>query len=194
MNMIFSNYFTRSIVVWAILILGIFIYYYYSYPQTKVAYEELINCQGLSKEEPPLPANFLTQQTRYQVSKQIFYQKGGHRMQARLNSNQSDIIYSKKKGELIERFQTIHFMMQDKPDSNKKRLQTPLLNPQQVVRYFKAAEATCSYKNGQLEAKETEIAHYLLPQGLWPNLLRIILLFSKGKHALFVCHHLRSRL
>lgn len=107
------------------------------------------------------------QQIRDQVSKQIFYHKDGHRLQCRLTSEHSDLIFQSKEngGELVECFKGIHCLMQE------KLIEEPNNLLKQSLRFLKAKEAFYFYKSGQLEADGVNIAHYLAPGLTWPSSL-----------------------
>lgn len=146
-----------GVLLWLILVSGYFAFLYTSTAKSTTAYRQLMDdfspAKGASKEEEDRPI----QQARTLVSKQIFYQKGPDRLQSRLISDSSELIYSKKKGELVEHFKDVDCMMQEKgePGSN-------------LVRRFRAQDAIYSYQTGVLEAKEVEVAHYLMPGKSWP--------------------------
>lgn len=157
----FKKHLVSALCIWFILILGCIKLLYAPSFDAKMAYRCLMHDGDEAKKE--LKEGNSTQQTRQQVSKQILYQKGLHRLQSRLISNDSEIIYSKKEGELIERFRALTCTMQE------ELKQASTESAEQIIRQFKAEEAIYSYKSGQLEAEEVEVAHYLLPGEAWPD-------------------------
>lgn len=183
----FKRYLAGWIFVWLLLIAGCIGLLYTDSADSKIAYQQLMNEGDLASresQEKEGPA----QQSRQQVSKQILYQKGAHRMQVRLVSDSSDLIYSKKEGKFVERFKALTCTMQEKlipivPPLKESNPPAPLNNEsvQQVIRRLKAQEALYSYKSGQLEASEVEIAHYLLPGVLWPDSLDTVAPQLQGK-------------
>ena len=104
-------------------------------------------------------------QARSFVSKQIIFQKGADRMQSRLESLSSNLIYSKQEGELVEHFQDLTCNIQDNIHSLAKEDLFPISPPASgsIIKQFKAKEAVYSYKTGLLEARHVEIFHFLLP-------------------------------
>lgn len=171
----FKRYLAGWIFVWLLLVLGCIGMLYNFSSESKIAYQQLMNegdQAGKGQEE-----NGPAQQARHQVSKQILYQKGLQRMQVRLASDSSDLIYSKKEGKFVERFKSLTCTMQEKMihasnvDESSQETSTPAETTQQMVRQLKAGEALYSYKSGQLEAQEVEIAHFLLPGTQWPQSL-----------------------
>lgn len=172
----FKKYLMSFILAWLLIVLGCFGLLYTSSSDAKMAYQDLMNYNNQFKKERQ--QNHSTQQKRYQVSKQILYQKGEHRMQSRLAGESSDLIYSKKDGELVEHFKDLTCVMQEEfmkaSNSEEKKLSSsPSKTDQQMIRQFKAKEAVYFYKSGQLEAKEVKVADYVLPGQLWPNSIDI---------------------
>lgn len=166
----FKRYLVISLFLWLILVCGCFGLLYSSSSRSKVVYQQLMKESDQVKKERLEEEVRPVQQTRYHVSKQILYKRGPHRMQSRLASDSSHLIYSKKEGELIEQFKILNCTLQEKifPISTGEVSNPREENTQQVIRCFQAKEALYSYKTGQLEAKEAEVAHYLLPGNRWP--------------------------
>lgn len=162
--------------IWLILVLGSFWMLFSTSSESKIAYQCLINQHDKEKKERLKEEIRPMQQERLHVSKQILYTKGSDRMQSKLRSDSSHLFYSKQTGELTEEFKGLTCFLQDKlihaskgDDSNSK--ETPLALTQQVVRHLKADEAFYSYKTGQLEANNVDIAHFLLPGTTCPDSL-----------------------
>lgn len=154
--------------IWFLLVLGCIGLLYTSSSSAKLTYQRLMSYSDQAKKESVQEYVSSNQQVRQQVSKQILYKKGKDRLQIRLTSAESDLVYSKNEGELVEQFKDLTCIMQDelidtynnnKPDSDIA---------QHMVRQFRAQQAVYSYKSGQLEAKEVEIADYLLPEKRFP--------------------------
>lgn len=130
-------------------------------PQAYETYQHLMSLNAQNKKEKGEKERRFVKQTRDQVSKQIFYKKDAQRLQSRLMSESSVLIWDTKGegAELVEHFNKLSCAMQDKLIDD---------HSQQTIRYVKAQEALYSYKTGQLEAKHVEIAHYLISETLWP--------------------------
>jgi hypothetical protein len=159
----FKKHLISLILVWLFLVVGCIGLLYNSSSDAKLAYQRLMSYSDQVKKERSQDAARPTQQSRQQVSKQILYKKGKDRLQTRLISAESDLIYLKKEGELIEQFKGLSCITQDElidvPDSEAVSEEIA----QQMIRQFRAQEAVYSYKSGKLEAKEVDVAHYLLP-------------------------------
>jgi len=167
----FNRTIAASILMILVLISVCVIYFYSSTEESQIAYRRLMDMNLLMKKEQ-LDDDHPSKQTRTQVSKQILYQKGTDRMESRLISDASDLIYSKKEGELMERFTNLTCILQEKlepVDSVAEREKHGDL--QQNVRQFKAKNALYLYKKGQLEADDVEITHYLIPGAILPQSL-----------------------
>jgi hypothetical protein len=161
----FKKHLISLVFIWGILVSGCFWLLYTLSSEAQISYQRLMNdSNDQAKKENRREKSHLTQQARHQVSKQILYKKGLYRMQSRLASDYSDLTYSRKEGELVENFKGLTCAMQEE-------LITALDHEgnQQLIREFKAKEAIYSYKSGQLEGQEVEVAHYLLPEHLWPE-------------------------
>ena len=95
-----------------LLAAGTIFLFYQALPNAKNVYHLLMhNCNHAAKillsEESDS-----TQQARRQISKQILYTQGAHRLQSRLEGISSDLVYSKKKGEFSECIQGLSCEMQ----------------------------------------------------------------------------------
>lgn len=166
----------------SLLVLFIFMYFwlFYSFSSdAQIAYQRLISFNDQFKLEQMKEDGRFTQQTREQVSKQIIYKKDLNRLQSRLASEHSELIFSSKgnHSELVEHFNGLICVMQEKLMDAPKHLNPEgsssqnLLQPNQYIRCLKAHEALYSYKTGQLEAEAVEIEHYLVPGLLYPPTL-----------------------
>jgi hypothetical protein len=166
----FKKHLISLVLVWLLLVLGCIGVLYTSSSDAKIAYQSLMSYSDQVKKERLKENARPTQQARQQVSKQILYKKGEDRLQTRLTSAESDLVYSKKEGELVEQFRGLTCIIQDElidvPKSEEKGVSAEIA--QQMIRQFRAKEAVYSYKSGKLEAKEVEVAHYLLPGSLCP--------------------------
>jgi hypothetical protein len=146
-------------------------------PDAQLAYQRLMNFSDQVKKEQSKEQASPTQQIRHQVSKQIFYNKEGQRLQSRLVGDYSELTLNLKGEEpqLVERFRGLACALQEKLiDAPKHEGQGDTSSqepsqPQQYLRCFKAQEADYSYKTGRLEAEEVEVAHYLIPGFHWPE-------------------------
>jgi hypothetical protein len=178
----FKKYWIGLTWLWLFLVLGCFGFFYIFSDATK-EYQRLMGESERIKKKHLQEEARTTQQTRYQVSKQILYKKDLHRLQSRLVSESSDLIYSKEKGELVERFKGLICAMQEKmiDASNHEGDEHSSTQPQQMIRQLKAKEAVYYYQSGQLEAEEVEIAHYLLPGYLWLNSFDSFLPLLQGR-------------
>lgn len=183
----FKRYLVSWIFVWLLLVCGCVGLLYTSSSDSKIAYQRLMNEDHQDSHASTQEKGGALQQARNNVSKQILYQKGSQRTEVRLASDSSDLIYSKKDGKFVERFNSMICTMQEKaipaPDSKESNSPTPMVSDstQQVIRQLKAKEAFYSYKSGRLEANEVEIAHFLLPGTLWPQSLDQVTPLLQGK-------------
>lgn len=152
------------IFVWVLLVLISLWAFYTPSLEAQKNYQLLMYGENQLEKDSSQVDGLPTQQTRYQVSKQIFYKKDSQRMQSRLTSEYSDLFFESKKNgaELVEHFKELTCTMQEELIEND-------LLPEQYFRCLKAKEATYSYKSGQLEAVEVEITRYLLPTHRWPS-------------------------
>jgi hypothetical protein len=161
----FKKHLLSLTLVWLILVFVCFWKLNILSPEAQMAYQRLMNLSDDAKEEKLQGGAYsFTHQTRDQVSKQILYKKDLHRLQSRLFSDHSELIFDPKgeSSELIEHFKELACAMQEKIEGSTTS------QPKQYIRYLKAQEAIYSYKTGQLEAEDVEIAHYLIPGLLWP--------------------------
>lgn len=168
----FKKHLISIVLVWLLLVVGCIGLLYRSSSDAGFEYQRLISYSDQAKKERMQENAHSTRQVRQQVSKQILYKKGEDRLQTRLISTESDLVYTKKEGELVEQFKELTCITQDElidvphPNLEGEAFSTEIA--QQMIRQLKAQEAVYSYKSGKLEAKEVEVAHYLLPGHLCP--------------------------
>lgn len=150
--------------------------YIFNFPSQakREAYHSLIHAEAVKK-EAAAPQEGAGRQKRVKVTKQIFYTKGGQRLQTRLLSEKSDLILESKEegGEFVELVKDLSCYVQDKfieEDAVKK----------QHFRHLTAKEGAFHYKNGQLEASQVFLANYLLPAHLWPATIDSFSPFLEG--------------
>lgn len=129
--------------------------------QEIAAYRDLMDSHDLAKKEFSQDNVGPLEQKRYQVNKQMLYTKGQDRLQSCLASDSSDLIYTKKGGELIEELKGLTCIVQEKVISSENEVESKA-EEHFLVRKFKAENAVYSYKTGQLEAEKVEFEHYLL--------------------------------
>ncbi len=164
--------------LWLALVLMTYWLLHLPSSQAREAYQRLMDFsdQTIQADEEKMQ---MTQQTRHQIGKQIFYKQDQHRLQSRLISEHSTLVFNQKGhgAELIEHFKNITCTTQEKlfyhAIENKQKDASPILNsenlqPQQLLRHLKAEEAMYSYQTGQLEAEQVEFMRYLLPGHSWP--------------------------
>ena len=155
-----------SVFCWLVVVLVCLAVLYFFSSDAKNSYQQLMNYSDQAKKERLEDNDGSVQQSRQQVSKQILYKKGSDRLQIFLRGNESELIYSKKNGELVEQFKDLDCIMQDElVKAERTEIAATLQEEigQQMIRQIKAQEAVYSYKTGKLEAQEMEVAHYLLP-------------------------------
>ena len=166
----FRKHLISFALIWFLLVLSYF-GLFYAFSDAHEDYQQLMSQSSSMKKEHLYEKVCPIKQMRHHVSKQILYKKGGHRMQTRLASDYSDLIYSKSEGELIERFKGLTCIMQEEWMEAPLRDSEPM--KQQIIRQFTAQEAHYSYKTGQLQAQEVQLARYLLPGHHWPDSLTL---------------------
>ena len=145
-------------------------------PEGQLAYQRLLHFSDEANMEHQQEEAHHTHQTRFKVSKQILYKKDLQRLQSRLASESSEVIFDPKgkKSEVVEHFKELTCAMQEKliDGSNQKEEKDSSnqndLQPKQYIRCLNAHDAIYSYQTGKLEAEEVDVAHYLIPGSLWP--------------------------
>lgn len=177
----FKKHFISFTLLWVMLVLGCAAFLYLFSSDADMDYQLLITYGDQIKKERLQDHLRSSQQMRHRVSKQILYQREEERLQTRLNSAESNLIYSKKDGEIVEHFKDLACMMQEKliGSDNEEKGEAA----QQTIRELNAREAIYSYKNGMLEAKEVDVSHYLLPGHLCPESLADFQPMIQGKAA-----------
>lgn len=105
-----------------------------------------------------------TEQIRYQVSKQILYEKENERLQSHLFSEHSEITFDpgNPETELVEHFKGLKCAIQEKLISCDEKVQ-------QSIRTFDASQAVYSYKTNLLKAKNVEMGNFLMPGSHLPS-------------------------
>jgi hypothetical protein len=175
--------------LWLISVFVCFWIFHTFSPNAQIAYQRLMNVSDDDNTDQIHEKASLTQQTRFQVSKQILYKKDEHRLQSRLMSEHSELSFDPKgeRKELVERFKSLVGVMQEKlmdTSKNEERKDSSLqssLESKQYIRCLKANEAVYSYKTGLLEAGDVEVVHYLIPGLLWPLSLEPFSPLLKGR-------------
>lgn len=164
----FKKHFIKFVLIWFLLVLGCVGFLYTFSSNADRDYQDLVTYGDQVKKERLYDHLRSTQQMRHQVSKQILYKKGAERLQTRLNSAESNLIYSKKDGEVVEHFKNLACIMQEELMDSIQNEEEAV---KQTIRQLNAQEAIYSYTKGVLEAKEVDISHYLLPGHLYPESL-----------------------
>lgn len=181
-----NRFLISLILLWLILVLVCFWFLYISSDAAK-EYQHLMEDSDRAKKKRLQEESHAAQQTRYQVSKQILYKKDLHRLQSRLISEFSELIYLKEEGKLVERFKGLTCAMQEKLmdasnlEEEGRFAVSSAEQTRQMMRQLKAKEAIYSYKSGLLEAEEVEIADYLLSGHVWPNAFHSFSPFLQGQ-------------
>ena len=149
------------VLLWLLCVFACLWIWQSSSPQAELAYQRLMSMSDQSKEEHFKQNERPVQQTRHGVSKQIFYAKDGERLQSRLSSEKSEMVFDHRdgKGELREHFTDLTCVLQEKTED---------AGHWQHIRRLKARQAVYSYKCGQLAAQDVVVADYLIPGGQWP--------------------------
>lgn len=150
------------VLLWLLCVFACLWMWQSSSPHAELAYQRLMSMSDQSKEEHVKQNERPVQQTRQGVSKQIFYAKDGERLQSRLSSEKSEVMFDQRegKGELSEHFTDLTCLLQEKTEDAG--------HDGHHIRRLKARQAVYSYKSGQLEAQDVVVSDYLIPGGLWP--------------------------
>lgn len=156
----FKRQFFIGVFIWA-LILFIYIQAFY-YPSSSAlqAYQDLMQLKPLPKEKRSI------QQQRDHIAKQLLFTQDQQRVQLRLLSDHSDLIFNQegKEQALTEYFQNLTCLMQEKLIHVSDQ-------PKQYVRHLQADKGIYSYQTGELKANQAQFIRYLLPGHAWPVLL-----------------------
>ena len=116
-NKMFRKYLIGALSVWGIAAWLIFLHLSSTSFQAKQDYQALIQ---LGKQGQTIKAQRQskeTKQKRFQVSKQYLFQQEHQRLQWRLTSQNSELVFLPKRphqGGLLENFENIHLIMQEK--------------------------------------------------------------------------------
>lgn len=159
-----------ALLIWLSFIGGCGLLFYLTSSDGQESYHRLINSRGHEID----PEGGASQQTRLGVSKQVLYNKGESRLQVRLNSESSSLVYSRGARELIENFKDFTCVMQDEligVTGEEKKSKCSSENAHQLVRQLKSDKASYSYNTGRLTASDVEIAHYFLASCQFPSSL-----------------------
>ena len=158
--------------VFFLFILGGVKFFMSSSKSGEKAYQRLVSLSDREKKKDSDESKTQTKQVRYHVSKQALYTKDGQRLQSRLLSDRSELIFDQtiKGYELIEYFDKVTCTMQEKLYDNREQLDSfeefseP---PSQLVRHLIAQKATYFYRGGQLFAENVDLSRYLIPDETW---------------------------
>ena len=172
----FRKQLISMIFVWLLAFCACLWIFHSSSEEAEIEYQRLISLSDQAKEERKREAKGNTQQTRYQVAKQILYKKEGLRMESRLSSDQSELVFNhvEGKGEFFEHFKGLVCTMQEQlidKSKNQDKLETAFsenFHPRQYIRCMNAREAVYSYKSGLLEADHVQVSHYLIDGHKFP--------------------------
>jgi hypothetical protein len=162
------------VLVWSILVLCSVWIFCRPSAQAREAYDLLMSLNDQAKKEQIKKQFQVTQQTRHHVSKQFLYKQNQQRLQSRLTSEQSELVFKQKgqETELKEHFKEMTCTMQEEFAYSKEETTGLGPQPQQWVRCLKAHEALYSYQSGQLEAENVELKRYLIPGHAWPSTIQ----------------------
>ncbi len=153
-----------AISAWCIGVGAITYYIYDSLPQGKIAYESLLR-NHTRKDVKVQNCQYCN--LRRGVSKQMLYTKDNNRLQWRLNSNNSNLIFSPNLScdKLVERFEQATFTVQEQlmGDSQSN-------SAKQLVLQGTADSAFYSYQTNQLEACNVHLARHIITGYNWPNI------------------------
>lgn len=166
----FKKQLTVALLIWLSFVGGCFWLFYLTTSGGQENYHRLINSRGHEMD----PEGGASRQTRLGVSKQILYNKGESRLEVRLNSESSSLVYSRGARELIENFKELTCIMQDELMGVSGEGEDSFCsseNGHQLVRQLKSDRASYSYNTGKLKAFDVEIAHYFLSSCKFPKSL-----------------------
>lgn len=185
----------RRRILWPIISLicfGVGCYLLYCVCYTKggdqLAYLQVVEEAAMTTPEP----SRTTRQFRKGVDKDIWFFRGNTRMQLRINSTTSELVFEKEDGKskIIEKMGDVICWMQEElyytlpngtevvrhtdgtlmvrngnPDdpSSRVREYDPDLKAMQVVRYIEAEKAVYHYHNDLLEGEKVKLARYIFP-------------------------------
>lgn len=157
-----------------------------------VEYQNIMRKASAKSRQEPKKEPFMATQHRIGVRKDIFYQEGESRLQMRVDSDKSDLVYDHQgdKTEIIEKLTNLRCYMQEElyyllPDNRevvstkdgryKLRNTNPdnespwvdvdqlTMQPMQAVRYIEADTAAYRMTSDSLIAEQAEIFQYKLP-------------------------------
>ena len=170
----FRKQFVCVVLGWLLSVLACFWFLHDSSEEAELAYKSLMSISDQAKEKGAKKDGEPVQQTRYEVGKQMIYTKEGKRMQSRLSSDKSELVFDQHagKGDFVEHFTRLTCAMQEKPIKEGHG---------QHLRLLKALQATYSYKSGRLDAQEVALSDYLIPGEQWPVSLDPFSPFLQGQ-------------
>jgi hypothetical protein len=174
----FNKHLIRGAGVWLVSCILICLYFYFASFDSQQAYQALVK---LSEQGEMIKAQRqlkVTQQQRLNVSKQYFFQQDNKRLQWRLLSQSSELIFSPKQGGknggLVENFNNAYCLMQEKLIYSEKA------KPQQILRKLVAQQGTYFYQEGKFAAEDVKLSRYLLPTHEWQVDLPVQFLLLEG--------------
>lgn len=172
-----------SLILGWLMLLAIMVWIFHSPSSEDIQrYQQLMEYSEQTKKEQPKEDPPLTQQSRKDVSKQIFFKQDQQRLQSRLNSESSELCYGHKDlgGELVEHFNSVDCMAQEKL-FDPASLKNDSSQVSQIIRHIRAEEAIYSYKTGMLEARGVELARYGIAGHAWPTSFQNLTPLLKGR-------------
>lgn len=191
--------------LWAFLLLSFIAIFKISSKEDNEAYQNLMAESTASKDKK---GNYKAQQQRFNVNKHLLVSKGPERLQMRLNSPRSDLIFEQTddKTEIVEHFKDVHCTMQENliytsKDGKEAKLQAdgrllfagsdpnlpsswtvindPKLLCKQAVRQIDAVTASYHYRTEDLFAEQVKLNRFIAEGNqLTPSLMPLSSLMS----------------
>lgn len=173
------------------IVIGVFIWisilfiyiqlFYYSSPAALQAYQNLMQLKETNKQKnSPNKEKRSIRQQREQISKQLLFMQDHQRVQLRLLSDHSELIFNQegKEQEVKEYFKNLACLMQEKlvyvsdqgEELEQKERHRMDSQPKQYIRHLQAEKGVYFYQTGKLKANQVQFTHYLLPGHSWPAL------------------------
>lgn len=170
----FRRQLVSLILIWVLCACGFYFVLHKGVPDAEISYQLLMDLSDQVKVEESKQHKQPVQQTRYEVSKQMLYTKDNKRLQSRLSSEKSELVFNQQagRGGLIEHFtgMTCAFQEMPRPEGDRHHF-----------RQLKARKAIYFYKGGLLEAEDVAVADYLIPGEQWPESFDQFPPFLQGK-------------
>jgi hypothetical protein len=137
---------TFLILAWVLLVICLTALFYSATSRDHLAYEKLVNANDNKK------GVCKARQQRFNVSKHLLMTKGEERVQLKLHSLSSDLMFDQKeeKTELVEHFKDLECTMQES-----------FLGSQQIVRHLQAERAIYHYHTEELVAEKAKLARFM---------------------------------